>query len=600
MTDWITGGQPYETPPDVAAQGYANIAPPFGDSFGSLISESSPLRMGWDWAQRHAARVDQEQPDISGVDDPADKKMLSPTDANKQYAPQGETITDKPVSERLAQVLGQQKTAQVDRDGTLQRWGANTSWPTRFAVGTAAFMMDPLNAATAFLPGPGEASVLARLGYAGAEAAHAAPLAARVGARLVSGAIGGAEAQAPLSALKVGLNADEQGDYDLRQGFLDMAYSGAANAVFHAGFGGLSDLLKGRRGATVTPNAQFETVGVTGAERSVQNASGDLREMSQEPTGQGPALVSEVPGSADAGMPEARASAKVLNAAPQTKYEAMSAAVSQISDGRELDVSPVYGAADAENFHAAPPGTNNPPPHGSWEQLIGDIESKVVRPTVADVAAHQGISEAEAAKVLNDLSLRPDSPIELARNASAEGDMRWRFKTEDRYALSMRQLATYAHNTYGIGESDFPSRAAFVDHLYGLEAEANSAQSEPRYNPHDLAEEQQRLYSNGYAPGIPQAEFDATNEQIYGKPEEGKPEQQPKSAETASGKPASPAEADLADAEARWQVRSPDMEQHLLPEERADLQRTEAALAQAQQKSEAFDQAASCLKGAGV
>ncbi len=260
--DWITDQQPFETPIEGAAPGYEQIAPSFGESFGALYQQGSAL------GQLRAGQERGEQLGSSPLDtflsdlrsgpgpivtgllravsgDASVGKQQSPAltaaEANAKYAPEGTTITDKPISEGLAAVLGAQKRQDIEREGILERYAANTPGPIRFATGTAAFLLDPLNLATAFVPGVGEESVLARLGYAGA---REAPLEARLLARGVSGFTGGVASQAPLTALEYGLSAEDGGNYGLRQAFLDMAFSGGLNAAFHGGMGALGDIVR--------------------------------------------------------------------------------------------------------------------------------------------------------------------------------------------------------------------------------------------------------------------------------------------------------------------------------------------------------------------
>src|SRR6202012_6017470 len=97
---------------------------------------------------------------------------------------------------------------QIQRDGVLQRYAQTSNIVTRFGTGAAAFMLDPLNLATSFVPGVWEDAIAARFGYA---TARAAPLGVRVAARVGAGATGGIAAQAPLSALRYGLSQEEDG-----------------------------------------------------------------------------------------------------------------------------------------------------------------------------------------------------------------------------------------------------------------------------------------------------------------------------------------------------------------------------------------------------
>lgn len=56
------------------------------------------------------------------IEPPQTSPTISPEEANKRFAPAGETITDQPLPEGLARILGQQKTDEVNRNSTLSRY----------------------------------------------------------------------------------------------------------------------------------------------------------------------------------------------------------------------------------------------------------------------------------------------------------------------------------------------------------------------------------------------------------------------------------------------------------------------------------------------
>lgn len=323
MPDWVTDQQPYAPPPEAAATDYGDIAPSSGDAFKALFQDASSTLMLGRAAERGgqggASDVDQgfarmQADQTAGMEPDAAAMMvaardqvaanqgrpapdfaprrtaiLSAAEANRLYAPEGTTITDKPIEEGLAQVLSQQKYEQIQRQGVLQRYAqSGPSWPVRFAAGTAAFLLDPLNAATAFVPGIGEDAIAARVGFA---AARQAPLFTRLGIRAASGFTGGAVAQAPLSALRMSLSPEEGVDYGLREAALDMTMSGGLNAVIHGGLSGpLGDLFKARAA-------------------------------------------------------RARGADPVVEAPAPTRYAAMSAAVAQIAEGRQIETTPIFDEA---------------------------------------------------------------------------------------------------------------------------------------------------------------------------------------------------------------------------------------------------------------
>ena len=136
---------------------------------------------------------------------------------------------------------------------------------TNFGAGLVGFMLDPLRAATAFVPGIGEEAILARLGTG---------IVARTAARLGAGAITGAVAQAPLSALEYGLGQQEASDYDLRSAMRDILFGAAGNAIFHVGAGLAGDVVRGLRDlpATTRHPAMSAAIGQMAEGRPVDSA----------------------------------------------------------------------------------------------------------------------------------------------------------------------------------------------------------------------------------------------------------------------------------------------------------------------------------------
>lgn len=556
MPDWITDSQPYETPIEAAAPNYAKIAPSFGESFGAMFQEGSPITFAQRAVERGAyegsSGFDQALGDIgagqAGDAPPPRIKtpMMSAADANKTYAPDGTTITDRPIEEGLAQVLGKQKAQQVERQGILSRYAENTGPIARFATGTAAFLMDPLNVATTFVPGIGEEAILAKLGYAGA---HAAPLVARASARAAAGFTAGAAGQFPLSALKYGVSQEEGGDYDLRQAALDMATGGALNAAVHAGVAGpLGDLFKAWRGR-----------GAAGA--AVEEGA---RALPPDP---------------------------ILEAPPQTRYAAMGTAVSQIAEGRMVDTVPIFDEIGARSTaeeamlrqqHAEVTEQLAALPEGNVEARdklykLGQIEQAANAEGVAP-GARRALMEQR------DELLTNTNPEELQAQAAPLDQTR---QLQDKLARISDRL------------NDIAADAA--------QRRADVSLSPTPFDPQALAQIQSRMYDNGFSPGMPQTEFDSVYEAVYGKKEEGaeaSSTQTPPPARapsgSADGKPATPAEAAVADLEARWKSLQDQGGVTLLPEEKAELDATAQRAAKANSDAEGYQQAASCLAGAGI
>ena len=231
--------------------------------------------------------------------------VLSPDDYNARYAPNGPdgkpvSLGSDPMPEGVAKLVGDAKREEIERDNVTSRFENAHSWPTNFAAGTLGFMLDPLRAATAFVPGLGEEAILARLGTG---------IAAHLGARVIAGATTGVAAQAPLSALQYGLGQQEASDYGLRDAFRDMAFAAAGNAIFHTGLGTAGEILRGHPEAAEAPL-------------------------------------------------EFREAAPIMSADAQTQHAAMSSAVAEIADGRPVDVAPMFQLKTPEpieGFRFLPP-----------------------------------------------------------------------------------------------------------------------------------------------------------------------------------------------------------------------------------------------------
>lgn len=315
MTDFASDGQPFETPQGAAGEGYAQTPPSLGSAVKAMALDSSPTRLLVGAVNRGqyagSSAADQGLAAFVNQDDfgnPLDESfvpggiktpMLSAEEANDKYAPLGPDgkpakITDQPIPDGVAQLVGRAKAREIERQGVLARFQNAHAWPVTLGTGVGAFLLDPLNAASTFLPGIGEETVAARLGGG---------FLARTVGRVAAGASAGAISQAPLTALKYGLGQEEASDYDLRSAFRDMGFAAAGGAVMQAGMGALSDVLRARR----------------------------------------------APAAAEAPPEPVRAEAAEVISAPATaKADAMRAAVAQVAEGRPVDVTPVTeGSAPA-------------------------------------------------------------------------------------------------------------------------------------------------------------------------------------------------------------------------------------------------------------
>lgn len=307
MGDFVADGHPFEMPLAAAEEDYAKTPASAGSFIGATLQQgpsatwmreeelSQAQLAGPLGAQLRGQRADQAPqgaPVGAGLPDfsPPPSPVLQPDDYNKRFAPDGVKLGDKPLPESVARVLGQQKADEIKRESIFSRYSDSHSWATTFGTGLVGFMLDPVNDATFFLPGMGEETALAGLGRAGFGTGGAI---ARTAARVGAGALSGAAAQAPLSAFEYGAGLDQNSDYHLRDAFRDMMFGAAGGAILHAGLGGLGDLF-------------------------------------------------------GAGARTLRGVDPVSTADASVKGDAMRSAVSQIVNGREIDVAPIFDL-DAAN-----------------------------------------------------------------------------------------------------------------------------------------------------------------------------------------------------------------------------------------------------------
>ncbi len=323
--DFIADGDPFENPRDSAETAYAATTPTIGAKLGADVESGITAglaratergqQQGASWFDRFAAMAGDATAAEAGVmpdSAPAPSTTISAEDANKRFAPPGTTITDGPMPEGLARVVGQQKADEIKRESVLSRYANAHGAVTNFGVGTVGFLLDPLQAGSTFVPGLGEETIAARLGEG---------LIARTTARAAAGASAGAAAMAPVVALKSAESYAENSDYGIRDAMFDMAMGSALGALGHAGFGAL------REGGILRPDGLME------ADRA-RLADG------LQPAAAPPGSVSDTD------------LAAVADAPASVTSNAINAAAAQMAEGRAVDVAPIFDAARADKAGA--------------------------------------------------------------------------------------------------------------------------------------------------------------------------------------------------------------------------------------------------------
>lgn len=570
MSDFIAQGQPFETPVGAAMDEYAKTPPSFSKAAGAFFGESSTLAETGRGIERsqYTSMTDRQEAEAQGRMAAADPNLmpgqppqddyfdglksgpaiptptLSAEDANKKYAPIGPDgkqtkITDQPIPEGVAQLVGKAKSDEIEREGIISRYSDAHSLPVTFGTGLVGFMMDPLNTASLFLPGLGEETVLNGLGRVGMATSS---IAAKTVSRATAGAVTGGISQAPLSLARWGMGTEEASDYSLRDAFKDMAFASAGGAILHAGFGAVGDALRARR--------------VMPADIAAEAATAPPNAMAGD-------------------------AASILHADAPTKMDAMRSAVAQVAEGREVDVLPVF---DVNAMRLVSEAAQLRARHGELTEFLGGLDNSPEGPAAAERLARVGEVERQMnvegieADQRRTLSNRRD---ELLANTTPET------LREQAAPVELRRQAEAQ-------QTNIEAR------LQEITAAQTQARAQTTLSPFaQIAEKQRDIYREGFTPGVPAAEARATQAAMYGPKE---PAATPKPEPVASAKPSAAAEAkpvtpldhDLATAEARLSAAQKEGVA-IHPDDQAEIERTAKGMEQADSKSQALQQAAQCL-----
>lgn len=158
-------------------------------------------------------------------------------EANAEYGIPGRLTFDAPVSRQTARDMHDHAMGVLMREDVISRreGGLLTGGVARFLAAAPAAFIDPLNVASAFLPGVREARVAAFLGTAGATAAS------RAGVRLLSGASQGVVGAAAVEPLNMWLAMQEQDDYTMGDLLTNLAFGAALGGALHTTIGAVRD-----------------------------------------------------------------------------------------------------------------------------------------------------------------------------------------------------------------------------------------------------------------------------------------------------------------------------------------------------------------------
>lgn len=162
---------------------------------------------------------------------------MSPEEANAEYGVPGRLTFDEPVSRTTARDLNEHHTNSAIREDIIARrqGGIMTGGVARFGAGLAASIVDPLNIASAFIPGVREARIAAALG------AGAAGAGGRAAVRALSGASSGFLGAAALEPLNYFLAQKDKDDYDMGDVLTNLAFGTILGGGLHTAIGAVRD-----------------------------------------------------------------------------------------------------------------------------------------------------------------------------------------------------------------------------------------------------------------------------------------------------------------------------------------------------------------------
>jgi hypothetical protein len=220
-----------------------------GYALGAVAEESwlrspfAPLRQ----QEMMEATAGTEMPETGPVDQPIPPlfqdqpitpraNLLTPQEANDRFGIPGELSFDQPVRAGQAQVLNRWKREELKRQNILSRSTPGVlPGAARLGVGLLVQVVDPLNVASAFIPIVREARFAQLVGRMGV-----------TGARLTRGATEGLVGAAVVEPLVYLQAQSEQADYDAYDSLLNLAFGTALGGGLHAGFGKISDWIRGQ------------------------------------------------------------------------------------------------------------------------------------------------------------------------------------------------------------------------------------------------------------------------------------------------------------------------------------------------------------------
>jgi hypothetical protein len=226
--------EPREEPaPFVQGVGTANRRkrPDLGDAL-DIADLTSDMETPDDFARDRVAGAVEQASKRAGVPLSSDVqraidegRLQAPEALNQQYGELGLKF-DRPMSPAEAQILADNKKAEIIRDALIARTPAGfLAGAARLGAGLAAMATDPLEVATLFIPivgAAGKAAAVARFG--------------RVGGRVAVGAVEGGVGSLITEPLYYGLSRSQQLDYTMNDALMNVGLG----AILGGGIGAVA------------------------------------------------------------------------------------------------------------------------------------------------------------------------------------------------------------------------------------------------------------------------------------------------------------------------------------------------------------------------
>jgi hypothetical protein len=235
---YIPDGTPFQMPQESAAFDFQKESPTWTGLTGNNIASDFTNKAGSFVAENVDTAIDATS-NALGFNLPKSQKISA--EQINSSAPIGNDgkqvhITDEPMYENVANMITKDKQRELVNEDMNARYSNTHGLLPTLASGAAATLADPASIAAMAYGGAilSSSKVLAGLGALGVDTATTA---ARVGARVISGAVGGAASMVPLAGAQLGISAYQGGDYDVKSALSDMAFGAVGGALIHGGFG---------------------------------------------------------------------------------------------------------------------------------------------------------------------------------------------------------------------------------------------------------------------------------------------------------------------------------------------------------------------------